>query len=149
MRTFDDINQLCSEGKYSEALRRIKEGEQSGQVTAELLVKKAMCLQMLDDNGTLEEVEQTFETALQLDPKSIQALMEFGWFQLNVKDQPRCAETLFRRALELQVPVNTEIAAGLLKCLREVSPRLDSERLLRTLIDSLIDESKIEVGVTQ
>jgi hypothetical protein len=149
MRIFDDIKQLCSERKYSEALQRIKEIERSGDVTAELLVQKAMCLQMADDNGTLEEVEQTFETALQLEPESVQALVECGWFQLNVKDQPQCAQVLFSKALELQVSVNTEIVAGLLKCYREVSPENHSERLLTELTHSLIDESKIADGVAQ
>src|SRR5207253_1874230 len=101
--------------KYATALQLIQETERSEDVTAEILVRKAMCLQMLDD-GSPEEIEQTFEAALRLDPESVATLIEFGWFQLNVKDQPDCAESLFRRALELQVSVNTEIVTGLIKC---------------------------------
>jgi Flp pilus assembly protein TadD len=149
MRILDEIKHLCSEGRYAEAVQRIKEIERAGDVTAELLVQKAMCLQIVDDDGALDEVEQTFETALKLDPESVHALVEFGWFQLNVKDQPQCAKILFRKAFELQVSVNTEIVAGILKCNQEVSPQHDSDSLLTELMHSLIDESKIEDSVTQ
>jgi hypothetical protein len=46
----------------------------------------------------IREVEGVFKFALDLDPKSIQALIEYGWYKLNVLDDASGALELFRRA---------------------------------------------------
>jgi tetratricopeptide (TPR) repeat protein len=138
------IRRLYKEGKYSEILCYVDELLQKGYVTAELLVRKAMCLQLLDPPvGEFEEVERTFKAALDLDPKSTQALIEYGWYKLNVLDQASEALTLFRRALSLQAEMNTEVVTGILKCMEETSPGLPRQDSLSETVRSLVDLQKV------
>jgi len=147
--SLDWIRQLCLEKKYSEALSFINDMEASGGTTCQLLSIKAMCLQLVNDGGSLDEVERTFEAALQTDSRCVEALVEFGWFQLNVRDDARTAESLFRKALEIQAAVNTEIISGLIQCQREVSPTDVSMALLSELKRLLINEKKLQELVDQ
>jgi hypothetical protein len=137
-----EVQKLCSEGKYTDAVRLIEDLESAGQVSADLLVQKAVCLQLLED-GSLEEAEGTFKMALALEPDSIEALIEYAWYNLNVKDDPAAADALFQRALRFQSRVNTEILTGLLKCRRELAPSVSTEQSLAGLRPCLFEESKI------
>ncbi len=143
------IKKLCSEKRYAEALALITEMEASGFVTSQLLVTKAMCLQVTDDSGSLDEVERTFVAALNIDQRCVEALVEFGWFQLNVKDDARKAESLFRKALEAQAASNTEIISGVVRCRQEVSPTESSTSLVRELKGLLVEDSKLQDIVNQ
>lgn len=138
------IRRLYADGKYSEILRYIEDLERAGCTSAELLVRKAMCLQLVEEpKGEFGEVEQIFKSALDLDPKSIQALIEYGWYKLNVLDDASAALELFRRAQQLQVEVNSEVATGLLKCMEETSPGLSRHDALSELVSSLVDSKKV------
>jgi hypothetical protein len=145
----DEINRLCSDKDYSQALALIRDVELSDCSSSVLLTKKAMCLQLVDDNGPLDEVERTFEAALNLDPRSVEALVEFGWFQLNVKDDAQRAESLFRRALDLQASTNTEIIIGIAKCRRDISPAQSPTVLVVELKRALFDERRLNESFVQ
>jgi tetratricopeptide (TPR) repeat protein len=144
MTTTDEseIRRLCSEGKYTDAVRLIEDLESVGPVSADLLVQKAMCLQLLED-GSLEETEDTFKAALAMKPDSVEALIEYAWYALNVKDDAAAADELFQRALRLQSRVNTEIMTGLLRCRRELTPSVSSEQALAGIRPCLYEESKV------
>jgi thioredoxin-like negative regulator of GroEL len=137
-----EVQRLCSEGRYSDAVRLIGDLESVGQISSGLLVQKAMCLQLLE-NGTLEETEEAFQAALAREPNSIEALVEYAWYSLNVKDDAAAADELFQKALRLQNRVNTEILTGLLKCRRELTPSVSPEEALAGIRPCLFEESKI------
>lgn len=139
---------LMSAGEYRRALEAIGERVESGCVWPGLLVKRAICLQLLDEGDTLDEVAQAFEGALELDAECVEALVEYGWFQLNVMDRAEEASALFRRALGLQATLNTEIATGLLKCLQDNAPEASPEEFLGEIEESLIDRDKIQKALS-
>ncbi len=141
-----EIRRLCSEGKYTDAVRLIGDLESAGPISADLLVQKAMCLQLLED-GSLEETEETFKAALAREPDSVEALVEYAWYNLNVKDDAAAADELFQRALHLQSRVNTEILAGLLRCRRELTPSVSPDQALAGIRPCLFEESKIREGL--
>jgi hypothetical protein len=146
MKTFNIelVRKLYADGRYPEVLKYIQELESSGYIFAELLVRKAMCLQLVElPIGEFVEVEGIFKSALDLDPKSIQALIEYGWYKLNVLDDASGAEELFRRAQHLQVDINSEIAMGLLKCMEVTSPHISRHTALSDLVSSLVDPKKV------
>jgi hypothetical protein len=146
MKTLDIelIRKLYADGQYSEILRHIQQLESAGCISAELIVRKAMCLQLLEQPKVeFGEVEGIFKSALDLDPKSIQALIEYGWYKLNVLDDASAALELFRRAQQLQVEINSEIAMGLLKCMEETSPGVSRHAALSELVSALVDSKKV------
>jgi hypothetical protein len=93
--------------------------------------------------GEFGDVEGVFKSALDLDPKSIQALIEYGWYKLNVLDDAQAALELFRRAQHLQVEINSDIATGLLKCMEETSPGVSRHAALSELVSALVDSKKV------
>ncbi len=108
-----------------------------------------MCLQVADDSGSIDEVERIFEAALNIDPRCVEAIVEFGWFQLNVNDDARTAESLFRRALEVQAATNTEIISGVFQCRQELSPTENPTSLVRDLKSLLVEDGKLEKIMNQ
>jgi len=141
--TFDTIKELSAAGRYSEALKKLQEIEMEGIVCAELLVWKARILQLLDDGGSLEEVEKTLERAIELDKTCIPALLELGWFRLNVQNDSRQALQYFQATLKLQVPANTEAITGFLKCMQELEPNNNLEEAKTRAVLALVDEMKV------
>jgi tetratricopeptide (TPR) repeat protein len=141
--TFDRIKELSAACRYSEALIKLQEIETEGIVSAELLVWKARILQLVDDGGSLDEVETTLERAIELDKTCIPALLELGWFRLNVQNDSRQALQSFQAALKLQVPANTEAIIGLLKCMQELEPNNNLEEVKTRAVLALVDEMKV------
>jgi hypothetical protein len=138
------VRKLYEDGKYSDILKQIEGVENAGCISAELLVRKAMCLQLVEPpKGEFGVIEEVFKSALKLDPQSIQALIEYGWYKLNVLDDASAALDLFRRAQHLQVEMNSEIVTGLLKCLEETSPGISRNDVLHELVSSLVDSKKV------
>jgi tetratricopeptide (TPR) repeat protein len=112
---------LAGQSEYSEALKVIEDAEALGEESVELLLMKARLLQLVDQDRTLEEVEAALDSAISIDPKSVDALLEMGWFKLNVLDDPQEAQKAFDSALRIQADVNTELVSGLTKCCMELN----------------------------
>ena len=143
-RDMEFIRRLYAEQEYSKLLDYLEGLERDGCISAELLVRRAMCLPMVEPpRGEFQEIERTFEAALRADPRSIHALIEYGWFKLNVLSDAPFALDLFQRALQLQRDINTDIATGLLKCFQESSRGVSVQNTLSAIMESLIDENKI------
>jgi len=49
----------------------------------------------------LEESHKAFTDALLIDPESIDALLELGYYHLNVQDDPQSAKPFFERVVAL------------------------------------------------
>jgi tetratricopeptide (TPR) repeat protein len=137
------LDRFRAEDDASGALRLIQEEEAAGRVTASLLVQKALCIQLLPD-GSLDEAERCFQHALELDPDLLLALVEYGYFVLNVRNGAGRAQSIFRRALELRISGNTEIVIALLKALQDGNPSVPIHEAKRDLISSLVDDDKID-----
>ena len=79
----------------------------------------------------------------------LRILQSRGIARLNVNDDARTAESLFRRALEVQTAINTEIVSGLVRCKQELSPAEDSTSLVRELKNTLVEDNKLQAMVDQ
>lgn len=140
---FASIRELSAGGQYSEALERIERAEAEGLVSAELLVWKSRILQLAEDGGSLDDVEKTLLRAIELDKTCVAAVLELGWFRLNVQNDAKRAFESFQGALKLQASVNTEALTGLLKCAQELDPNGSLEEAKFRAITALVDETKL------
>jgi hypothetical protein len=142
------VQDLTRENKNDAALQLIRGIEAEGNVSPELLVWKSRILQLVDQSSP-EEVEATLKNAIRLDPSYIEAYIELGWFRLNIQDSPTLAYDAFRHAFELQVPTNSEIVLGLLKCSKEMNLGQTASNLKNALLESLVDAKTIHEGVDE
>jgi tetratricopeptide (TPR) repeat protein len=140
---FASIRELSAGGKYSEALEKIERAEAEGLLSAELLVWKSRILQLAEDDGSLDDVEKTLLRAIELDETCVAAVVELGWFRLNVQNDAKRAFESFQAALKLQVSVNTETLTGLLKCMQELEPNGSLEEAKLRAVRALVDETKL------
>jgi len=137
------IRKLSAGGQHSEALEKIERAEAEGLLSAELLVLKSRILQLAEDGGSLDDVEKTLLCAIEMDETCVAAVLELGWFRLNVQNDAKRAIESFRVALKLQVSVNTEALTGLLKCVQEIEPNGDLEEAKFRAVRALVDEIKL------
>jgi len=140
---FGSIKELSATGRYSEALKKIEEAEAAGMLSASLLVWKAGILQLVEDRGSLDEVEKTLQHAIELDGTCVAAVLELGWFRLNVQNDAKRAFESFQSALKLQASTNTEVIAGLLKSVQELEPNSDFEETKIQAVRALVDDAKL------
>jgi tetratricopeptide (TPR) repeat protein len=145
-RTLEDYGHkakaLLAAGDYIGAIRCVDAAAKDGCASPDLFVLKARALQLSDEPGPMAEIAACFDSALKLDPRNIQALLEYGWFELNVMDQAAFAEERFRQCLALLRQENTEATLGLLKCLEERGPlSIDSE--LSAVSAGLVDKAEL------
>ncbi|HUA84653.1 MAG TPA: hypothetical protein VMB85_12385 [Bryobacteraceae bacterium] len=115
----DQIRSYMSAHDFDAALRSIEELENESGDSPRLLVWKAGCLQ-LSDRGTPEEVERMLLRAVELDEEYVPALVELGWFRLNVQDDAAGAKQAFDRARELLKKQIGETYRGALACAQEL-----------------------------
>lgn len=110
--TLVEVKDLYVQGLFEKVIRSVQD---TAAVTAEMLTYKAMSLQLIEDDGSLEEVTETFQDALRLNPNNVFALVQYGWFLQNVMDKQADAREVFLRALSELTELATDVVHGLLE----------------------------------
>src|SRR5438552_2787186 len=101
--SMETIKTEYEKGDYAKALYLIERMEAHGLVHPDILVWKGRCLQLIDRNSyRLSDIENTFKQALILDAEYVPALVELGWFYLNVYDDAPRASELFGKAISVE-----------------------------------------------
>lgn len=119
-------------------LDRLYEIEKSRPLDVSELVAKGRCLQVSDgDEQTLREAEQTLLQAVRLDPEYVPAMLELGWYYLNVSDNPARAEPWFKKSRELLRDLMTDAVVGEARCAGELRSKSAAIDVLRnaTVVD--------------
>lgn len=123
---------------------------------SELVAKgRAILLGPEENPFSLEDAEQAFSLALDLDPTYLPALLELAWYYYAVQDDPRRASPLFVQALESSRRQLTGAAQGQAGCLAEVKSAEEAADFLRgihgaaLLVTSLGEEERSWLGVQQ
>ena len=141
-----EIKNRYREGRYKEALALIETIEREGLLHPEVLVWKGRCIQ-LDDERTayeLSDAEQAYKQALSIDNEFTPAIVELAYLYLNVLDDAKQANTLFKKAVHSYKMLMTEAVVGLAKSIAEVKSKEAALRYLLTISTSLLDRSEIE-----
>jgi tetratricopeptide (TPR) repeat protein len=134
---FDRLQKRLRCGDVKSALLEIEALERTANLTPRLLVLKAMCLQLSEEDGPLEEVEIALRAALSMDDEYIDAHLELGWFLYAVQDQTSEGKKHFDEALHLLRKLNSEAIRGLLACAEELTPE-ESQVELRAKLGNLL-----------
>ena len=99
----EKIQEYWDREEFSAALKYIEECERD--ITHPyILIRKGMCLQLVDDpqgRYAPEEVPRLYKQALKLDNDYIEAYIELGWYTLNVEDDAEGALDYFEQAIKL------------------------------------------------
>ncbi len=98
-----------------------------------VLVLKAQAIQLVDkDVGSsgLEEAKRVLRLAVELDPKSLDALNELAHFLFAVEDRSDEAVKLFERSIAMGLQTLREAYVGVIRCLMELDRWRSCEKAL-------------------
>jgi lipopolysaccharide biosynthesis regulator YciM len=141
----DEVKRLYRAERYDDALRAIETAEQSSSISPALLVWKSRCLQLTDNpKGELNEAQSSLERAINVDDEYLPALIDLGYFQLNVMDDAEAAVPLLRQALSISVDNITEVILGLAQCISETNSPNAALAFLQENSSLTIDAAKLE-----
>jgi len=126
---FERLRRKIGSKDIASVLLEIREIEQTVQASPRREVLKAMCLQLSEAGGPLEDVNSALQQALLLDDEYVEAHLEMGWFLYAVQDQTKDAQEAFERALHLLGRQNSEVIRGLLACAEELAPETNQDAL--------------------
>ena len=139
---FERIRRQIESKEIASALLEIREIEQTAKGSPRLAVLKAMCLQLSEADGPLEDVHSALQQALLLNDEYVEAHLEMGWFLYAVQDQTKDAQEAFERALHLLRKQNSEVIRGLLACAEELAPETNQDALRAELERRLLASTK-------
>lgn len=123
-RNYADIlaetEKLFESKRFDEALR-VLETLGAESLSPQLRVLRGKCIQLADDSPLpLSEAEKSFRSALELDDRCLAAWIELGYYTLNVADNAKEAEAIFKKAGEVLSSFQAEIARGCGQCREEL-----------------------------
>ena len=100
-----------------------------------LLVYKAMAIQQLDEEAagrlaTLGEAFDALSLAVELDPQSVDALTELGFYLYAIQNDANRALDVFERGIRIGAQSLREAYVGRVKCLLELRRRSAAARAL-------------------
>jgi lipopolysaccharide biosynthesis regulator YciM len=145
-RAMDKIYEKMNNRFYHQAVILLEEAEKNQTINPNILVLKGMCLQLDNDESKydLQDIENMFKEAFQMDKECINSIVELAWFNLNVNDDPRQAISLFKEALNAYSSKITEVVIGITKCLIETDSSEEVIKYLEGIETQILDTSKIE-----
>ncbi len=115
------IRLLVEEEAYDAAASEYHKMAERRPLCARELVDLGELLQLgSGETGSLQEVEDTFLSALKKDREFVPALLALGWFKFAVMDRTAEALQLFEKSLELSQALETEARDGLDQCREEL-----------------------------
>jgi tetratricopeptide (TPR) repeat protein len=139
------MKSLYAAGNYDGALALIERMEREGLLYPEVFLWKGRCLQLGDGRHfrDISEIEQLYRRALDIDDEYVPALMELGWFYLNVMDDAGRARPFFDRAFGLLREALTEAVEGVARCLWETDTKYAAAAYLTLVTHNLLDQTQI------
>jgi hypothetical protein len=139
-RELEQIRSAVRDKDVKTALELIRDHECKVGPSAQLLVFKAMCLQ-LSDEGSLDEIESILLSAIELDDTCLDAFIEIGWFYLSVLSDPEKGAAAFDKARILVEKFLGETVRGTLACASELRPNQDKREFAEELRRSLMAQA--------
>lgn len=140
----EKIHILYKSGKYDEAVTILEEIEKQGMLNPAILVKKGNCVLLgSGERYSLSDVEKMYKKALSIDNKYVEALIELGYFYLNVMDDAKHAKPYFQNAIDCLRDSMTESIIGMSKCISEIDSDEKALQFLNDVLSVTIDSAKI------
>ncbi len=141
-----EIRDRISAGDIKGALSQIEKLERNGILHPAVLVWKACCVQLDDEDSSYppSEIESTLKRALEIDNEFSPATIELAWFYLNVLDDAARAIPLFEKAILEEQRTMTEAVIGKAKCMAELETPASALRYLGETGTHLLDAVEVE-----
>lgn len=99
-----EIEDLSTKEDYETALILLESLLSEYPFVTQMLIKKAELIQLLPETselGELSDAQKALELAVEIDPKSVEAILELAYFHSAVLDQEKEAEKLFDRTIQI------------------------------------------------
>ncbi|MBC8044471.1 MAG: hypothetical protein IAF08_13615 [Rhizobacter sp.] len=144
------VKVLFSQRKYSEILRLTESplvvaAIENGVIHPEILVWKGRSILLSDDTTyKLSDVEKAYRKAIHMDENCTEALIELGFYYLNIMDNAKKAEVYFSKAINIYRERNTEVAIGMADTIMETQSSPSAAKFLKNSGTHLLDTNAIK-----
>ena len=118
-----------------------------GKLPPNLLVLKGRCIQLSECNEySLEDAKESFYEALKIDEKSIEALIELGWYYNTIENNPKKALSIFNKAMLYSKQVFLDAIEGCAYSINETESVNNAIKFidLNSKLDTTLIKIKIE-----
>jgi len=146
---FAKVKELFKNKEYDKALIELQlvEKDFSIPLPPNIYVLKGVCILLGKDiNAPLElkDAEEAYLKALEIDSEHINALLELGFFYMNVEDDAGKALSQFKKAFTLSRSQFTEAIQGYAECLNELESKEKALEFIKESINNPVHFDKIE-----
>jgi tetratricopeptide (TPR) repeat protein len=122
-----EIEDKKARGEYFASLRLLESllQSESSKSSSYLLTLRAELIQLInetpEEKWSLESAEDNLRNAVALDPSSVNARLELGWFLNNVLDKPEEAKMFFEEGLKIGLKQLESIMLGRVECINDLN----------------------------
>jgi tetratricopeptide (TPR) repeat protein len=146
------VRRAVEDEQFDVAVDMLRAIELRRTLSPQELVLKARCLQLhpVTDGRLLTEAENALRTVLNADAEYVPALMELGWFHLNVENNAAEALGAFERAFKLADSAAAEALVGMSRSTEELRSRTAAVAMIEehsVLRSDLLDEELARLRV--
>lgn len=142
-----EIEKLSKQGNYEAALVKINDFLSEYPYITRLLLLKGEIIQLLDEDSPLAELKdarKAFELAMEVDPKSIEALLELAHFYSAVEDNDLKAIQFFDQTIQLCLMLLQEAYIGKIKTLINSERKSEALELIKAALKLFPDSDEIQ-----
>ncbi len=116
------LRELWRRKRYKRAHDKLSSLLESGVLTANCLVFKATLMSVSDDiEGDLQEISELYRAAVQIEPTSLDALLELAYHTNAVLDNPRKAKEQCENILHICREYEKKAKKLILECRRQMA----------------------------
>ncbi|MFN7963489.1 MAG: hypothetical protein U0002_19670 [Thermoanaerobaculia bacterium] len=136
---------MLESSQYDAAVLRLSELESERGLSDTEQVAKGRAVLLSSEKLPLglADAEQAFLTALDLNPNSIDSLLELGWYYYAYQDNPSRGRPYFEAACRALRSLLTEAARGVAGCLSELESSNAARAFLQVLNQNVLVKEEL------
>ena len=146
-----EIEDLSVQGDYEAAVILLESLLAEYPFVTRMLIRKGELIQLLpeaSERGELSDAQEALELAVEIDPQSVEAILELAYFHSAVLDQEMEAAKLFDRAIQLCFEILEEAYLGKIQNLINRGRSIEARQWIqgaRKLFPTSVDMKQFEI----
>lgn len=147
---FAKFKKLYLAGQDDKSLHELANLEKEHSLPIDVLIIKGACIQLGSETSPykLEDAEAAYKKALEIDPESLEALIEAGYYYFVMDNRADIAKPYFEKVISIARTRLTEAIIGIAECISETSPK-KALRFIEKAVKNTADSKMIDKTIAE